>query len=148
MSLEDILSVESGRRPHKRVGRGIGSRRGKTCCRGGKGYTARTGSHIRPTNDGGQKPLWMKLPKRGFSNVNFTTRYQVVRLEHALARLEDRIDLEALFQAGLAHPGERVKLVGGGTVDRKLTIKVHRVTASVRQAVEAAGGSVEELDAR
>ena len=147
MSLETITSVDSSRKSKRRLGRGSGSGVGKTCGRGQKGEGARSGGKNRgPTFEGGQFPFWMRLPKRGFSNHKHTTRYQVVPLARAVARIEgDEITLESLQAAGLADQGERVKLVSGEAIDRKVTVKVHKVTASVKQAVEAAGGSVEEL---
>lgn len=148
MSLEKILSADSGRKGRRRVGRGSGSGVGKTCGRGQKGEGARSGGKNRgPTFEGGQFPFWMRLPKRGFSNVNHTTRYQAIPLARAIARVEgDEISVESLIAAGLADQGELIKLVSGEAIDKKVVVKVHKVTASVKQAVEAAGGSVEALN--
>ncbi len=146
MSLEDILSVESGRTRRLRVGRGIGSGIGKTCGRGQKGAGARSGGKDQhPLYEGGQFPLWMRLPKRGFSNAVHTTRYQPVQLSAAIERIEGDITVEALVAAGLADDHDNIKLVAGGKLEQPVTVKVHRVTKSVRSAVEAAGGSVECL---
>lgn len=147
MSLEQITSVDTGRVAKRRVGRGSGSGVGKTCGRGQKGEGARSGGKNRgPTFEGGQFPFWMRLPKRGFSNHAHTTRYQVVPLGRAVARVEgEEITIESLVAAGLADAGERIKLVSGEAIDRKVTVRVHKATASVKQAVESAGGSVEEL---
>lgn len=147
MSLETITSVDTSRKGKRRLGRGSGSGVGKTCGRGQKGEGARSGGKNRgPTFEGGQFPFWMRLPKRGFSNVNHTTRYQVVPLARAVARVEgDEITVEAMIAAGLVDGSERIKLVSGEAIDRKVAVKVHKVTASVKQAIEAAGGSVEEL---
>lgn len=148
-AIEAITSCDSGRRPGKRVARGPGSGVGKTAGRGEKGQTSRSGGGPHPLYEGGQFPFWMRLPKRGFSNVRHTVRYQPVSLAKAMQRIEgERIDLEALRAAGLANEGERVKLTAGTAIDRKIQVQVHRVTASVRDAIEAAGGSVEELDGR
>jgi large subunit ribosomal protein L15 len=148
VSLEDILSADSGRRPRKRVARGPGSGTGKTAGRGHKGEGARSGGTNRgPFFEGGQMPLWMKIPKRGFTNFRHKKTYQVLPLARVLSRVEgDSIDLEALVAAGLANANESIKIVSPVEVDRKVTISIHRVTASVRAAVEAAGGSVVELD--
>ena len=148
MSLEKILSADSGRKGRRRVGRGSGSGVGKTCGRGQKGEGARSGGKNRgPTFEGGQFPFWMRLPKRGFSNANHTIRYQPIALAKAVAKVAgDELSLESLIAAGLCHPGERIKLVSGSAVDKKLTIKVHKVTKSVREAVEAAGGTIEEVN--
>ena len=113
MSLEDILSSNSGRRPNNRVGRGAASGNGKTCGRGHKGEGSRSGGTNRgPLFEGGAMPFWMKIPKRGFSNAVHTKRYQVVSLARALQRVDgDVIDLETLTKAGLADQNERIKLV-------------------------------------
>ena len=150
MSLEDITGTETGRTERRRVGRGIGSGLGKTGGRGYKGEGSRTGGKNRgPLFEGGQFPFWMRLPKRGFSNFAHTKRYQAIPLDRALERISgDEISLVTLIQAGLIHEGTPVKLVSGGEkAARKVSISVNRVTASVRTAVEAAGGSVSELDA-
>jgi len=148
VSLESITSVDTSRKQKRRLGRGSGSGVGKTCGRGQKGEGARSGGKNRgPTFEGGQFPFWMRLPKRGFSNFKHTTRYQPVQLARAVSRVEgDEITVESLIAAGLADHGERVKLVSGEAIDQKVVVKVHKVTASVKQAVEAAGGSVEALD--
>lgn len=147
MSLESITSTDTSRTNKRRLGRGSGSGVGKTCGRGQKGEGARSGSKNRGhAFEGGQFPFWMRLPKRGFSNAPHTTRYQVVPLARAVARVSgDVIDLDGLVAAGLADAGERIKLVSGEAIDRAVTVRIHKVTASVKQAVEAAGGSVEEL---
>ena len=149
MTIEEILTVDSGRRPAKRLGRGAGSGQGKTSGRGQKGEGARSGGTNRgPTFEGGQFPFWMRLPKRGFSNARHTTRYQAVSLAKALERIDgDIIDIAGLIAAGLADDADRIKLVGGAAVPRAITVSVHRVTTSVREAITAAGGSVEERDA-
>lgn len=149
MSLESILSADSGRTTKRRVGRGPGSGIGKTCGRGEKGQTSRSGGGPHPLYEGGQFPFWMRLPKRGFSNHAHRKVYQPIPLEAALARVDgDEITPEALVAAGLADDAERIKLTAGSSIDRKVSVRVHRVTKSVREAVEAAGGSVEELDGR
>jgi large subunit ribosomal protein L15 len=148
VSLNDITSVDSGRQVRKRVGRGIGSGLGKTAGRGYKGEGSRTGGKNRgPMFEGGQFPFWMRLPKRGFSNHGHKVVYQTVDLARALARVSGKdLSIEALVQAGLANAGEAVKLVGKAEVKGKYTVTVNRVTASVRSAIEAAGGKVTETD--
>jgi large subunit ribosomal protein L15 len=148
VSLNDITSVDSGRQVRKRVGRGIGSGLGKTGGRGYKGEGSRTGGKNRgPMFEGGQFPFWMRLPKRGFSNHGHKVVYQTVDLARALARVSGKeLSLEALVKAGLANAGEAVKLVGKAEVKGKYSVTVNRVTASVRSAIEAAGGTVTETD--
>lgn len=159
MSLDAITSTDTGRRKHARVGRGTGSRLGKTCGRGEKGQSSRSGGGPSPRYEGGQFPLWQRLPKRGFTNARHTVRYQPVRLDRLLAVLPDDVavvDFEVAIATGFGHIGERLKLVGTLSneageaipVPRKLVIRLHRVSAATRAAIEAAGGSVEELDAR
>lgn len=150
MSLADITAVDIGRRPRKRVGRGLGSGLGKTCGRGYKGEGARAGGPNRgPLFEGGQKPLYMRIPKRGFSNHPHRQAWQVLRLDIVLKHLSGpTIDAAALAAAGLAKvPGPPIKLVGGRgalEVPRPLTVAVDRVSAAVKAAITAAGGSVAE----
>ncbi len=153
MSLKDILENNSARTKRRRVGRGLGSGIGKTGGRGSKGEGSRTGGkNSGPLFEGGQKPLFMRLPKRGFSNFNHTARYQVLPLHRVLAAIPGDINLDALVVAGLIKPGVPVKLVSGRgeqaeiKIGRKIAVSVHRASASVRSAIEADGGSLVELD--
>lgn len=148
MTLSDILSVDTGRKARTRVGRGIGSGKGKTCGRGSKGEGSRTGGRNRgPLFEGGQFPLWQRLPKRGFSNHRHARRYVVLQLARVLESVSaEAIDIAAIQAAGLARVDDAVKVVAGVQMARAVTLTVNKVTASVRQAVEAAGGKVVELD--
>jgi large subunit ribosomal protein L15 len=148
VSLQDILSTDTGRVGRRRVARGLGSGLGKTGGRGQKGEGSRTGGKNRgPMFEGGQFPFWMRLPKRGFSNFDSKVVYAPVDLGKALERVSGKdITVEALVEAGLAREGALIKIVNGkAKVGRAVAISVHRVTASVKAAVEAAGGSVTEL---
>lgn len=149
MSLQEILEVDTGRRKHQRVGRGSGSGIGKTCGRGQKGAGARSGTKVIPYAlfEGGQCPLHMHLPRRGFSNFAHRKSYQPISLATAVERVDGDITLDSLIGAGLANKGERIKLVSGSKLDAGVKVEVHKVTKSVREAIEAAGGSVVELDA-
>lgn len=149
MSLKDITSVDIGRKTTKRVGRGLGSGLGKTGGRGSKGEGSRTGGKNRgPMFEGGQKPLWMRIPKRGFSNFVHKNRFQAVRLDVVLKLIEGaNIDADALAEVGLVRGNTPIKLIGGrgdAKLTRKLTVKLDKVSASVKEAVEAAGGTVTE----
>jgi large subunit ribosomal protein L15 len=131
----------------KRVGRGIGSGYGKTAGRGTKGQNARTGGGVRPGFEGGQNPLAKRLPKkRGFAPLSRTT-YQVVNLD-----ILDRLDSatagpEQLAAAGFVKSAsQRIKLLGRGTVSKKLTLQVHAASAAATSAVEKAGGKVELIE--
>jgi len=146
MSLQDILSTDTSRRPRRRIGRGIGSGMGKTGGRGAKGEGSRTGGKNRtPLFEGGQMKFWMRLPKRGFSNFVHRTDYVAIRLADAIKRVTgDAISAASLQAAGLISNGELAKLVSGAGVapGRKFTVTV-KATASARQAIEAAGGTVQ-----
>jgi large subunit ribosomal protein L15 len=132
-------------RGKKRLGRGLGSGLGKTSARGGKGQTARKGGGIPFGFEGGQMPLYRRLPKRGFTN-HFRTDFNVVNLRD-LNRFANGtvVTREVLDQAGLLRYNERpVKLLGTGALERKLTVKLDKLSASAKAAVEKAGGKVEE----
>jgi large subunit ribosomal protein L15 len=127
------------------LGHGRASGHGKTSGRGGKGQTARTGSSIRPGFEGGQMPLIRRIPKRGFNNARFATRYIPVNVG-ALNRFEDgtRVDEALLRQAGLANGrADGIKILGDGELTRKLTVCAHAFSASARAKIEQAGGVVE-----
>jgi large subunit ribosomal protein L15 len=140
----DRLRPNAGsRRPRKRVGRGIGGGLGKTSGRGQKGAGARTGTRWRAHAEGGQMPLARRLPKRGFSNI-FRVPYQVVNVA-ALARFApgSELDAAALAAAGLIpSPSRPVKVLGEGELTVALHLAVDAASASARQKIEAAGGSV------
>lgn len=150
MSLNDITSVDTGRKARRRVGRGIGSGLGKTGGRGSKGEGSRTGGKNRgPLFEGGQFPFWMRLPKRGFTNFEHKAAYKPVDLEAALKKIKGgEITVEKLIDAGLASADCRIKLVNGGAakVAKGVKVNVHRVTGSVREAITKAGGEVVEID--
>lgn len=128
----------------KRLGRGPGSGLGKTSARGGKGQTARKGGGIRAGFEGGQTPLYRRLPKRGFTNP-FRVEYNVVNVE-ALNKLDAGVKVtpELLKDKGfLRNPANPVKVLGKGELKKKFTIAVHKVSATAKAAIEKAGGSVE-----
>jgi large subunit ribosomal protein L15 len=145
MNLENIPTTGGATRTRKRVGRGEGNGRGKTCGKGHKGQKARSGGGIPVGFEGGQMPLYRKLPRRGFNNHNFRTRYQTVNVGRLEKLGGDTVDRAALVAAGLVREnGEPVKLLGEGGVERAFTVRVDKVSASARAKVEAAGGSVAE----
>lgn len=141
----NTLSPAPGRiKAAKRVGRGIGSGLGKTCGRGHKGQKSRSGGSIRPGFEGGQMPLQKRLPKYGFSS-----RLARVTAEIRLAELNkiegDVVDLEALRAAGLVNTNIlRAKVFLSGELGKALTVKGLRVTKGAQEAIEAAGGKVED----
>ena len=152
MRLNDIRDNEGARKGKMRVGRGIGSGKGKTAGRGQKGQKSREGVSINGF-EGGQMPLHMRIPKRGFNNI-FAKDYAEVNLG-ALQKLVDAgtlatdgvIDHAALKAAGVARGGkDGVRVLGKGSLSSKVSLKVAGISASARQAIEAAGGSVEVIE--
>ncbi|MCS6984194.1 MAG: 50S ribosomal protein L15 [Leptospiraceae bacterium] len=151
----DIKPRKGANRPRKRVGRGTGSGLGKTSGRGGKGQTARTGGKIPARFEGGQQPLYKRLPKRGFSNSLFRRSYVIVNLGKILKALEDKklapgeIKRETLLEAGLiAKKKLPVKLLAHITEKEKkislegITLEVDAASAKARQLVEELGGKL------
>jgi large subunit ribosomal protein L15 len=155
MKLQDLAGRPGARKTRKRLGRGIGSGKGKTAGRGGKGQTARSGVRIKGF-EGGQMPLHRRLPKRGFKNVAFARKLNEVNLGRIQEAIDagkidagTKIDVAALVAAGvLRRAKEGVRLLGGGEIKAKLTLAVFGASKSAVAAVEKAGGSVEILAPR
>lgn len=142
MRLHDLKNVPGATHRRKRVGCGEGSGRGKTCGRGGKGQTARSGGSIRPGFEGGQMPLYRKLPHRGFNNKNFRTNYALVNLSD-LARIEGitEINRQTLVDHGLIRSNaDMIKVLGDGEVSKALKVTADKFSASAKAKLEAAGG--------
>jgi large subunit ribosomal protein L15 len=149
MRLHDLKPRPGAKHRRKRLGQGESSGHGKTSGRGGKGQSARSGSSIRPTFEGGQMPLFRRLPKRGFNNKRFATRYAGVNVE-SLNRFEDgaTVDAAAILQAGLANGRfDGIKILGNGELTRKLTVSAHAFSATARTKIEAKGGSCQVIGA-
>jgi large subunit ribosomal protein L15 len=152
MKLHELAGRDGARKERKRIGRGIGSGKGKTGGRGGKGQTARSGVRIKGF-EGGQMPLHRRLPKRGFKNVSFARKLNEVnlgRLQEAIdaGRLDPagKIDAAVLVKAGLLRRAkDGVRLLGGGEIKAKVTLAVFGASKSAVAAVEKAGGTVEIL---
>jgi large subunit ribosomal protein L15 len=131
-------------REKKRVGRGEGNGHGKTCCRGHKGAGARSGYSLRPGFEGGQMPLFRKLPQRGFNRTRFQTPCAVVNLYDLDKISGDVVDLSSLKEAGLIRSNSTLaKLLGNGSVDKSYKVKLTSCSKSAREKIEAAGGTVE-----
>ena len=138
MKLNDIRDNKGAHYRAKRVGRGIGSGKGKTSARGGKGQTARTGVALNGF-EGGQTPLHRRLPKRGFNNKIFQKDFKVVNL----GRLQQALDAGKLVAAGvLRRPGDGIRLLAKGKLSAAITIEVAGASKAAIDAVEAAGGKV------
>lgn len=147
MQIHDVTAKGVKNRSKKRIGRGTGSGVGKTSGRGHKGQLSRSGDNPRPGFEGGQMPLYRKVPKRGFTNARFKKHYTLVNVE-TLNHFEDgaTVDLEQVLGAGLSRrQGDMLKVLGQGELQRKLTVQAFKFSASARQKIEAAGGTVEIL---
>lgn len=144
MNLDNIPTIKGATHPTKRLGRGEGSGHGKTSGKGHKGQKARSGGGIRIGFEGGQMPLYRKLPRRGFNNKNFKVSYQLVNVGQ-LEKLEgDTVDRESLIKAGLIRDNKQgVKLLGDGEVSKAFTINVCKVSETAKSKIEAAGGKIE-----
>jgi large subunit ribosomal protein L15 len=151
MRLNQITDKEGARHARKRVARGIGSGLGKTAGRGGKGQTARSGG-AKPGFEGGQMPIYRRLPKRGFNKPN-AVEYNEVNLGRVQAAFDAKkldpaklVTLQALVEAGvISHPYAGVRLLGQGEIKVKADFEVHHVSKSAQAAIEKTGGSVKML---
>jgi large subunit ribosomal protein L15 len=144
MQLHDLAPAPGSRKNRKRVGRGPGSGMGKTSTRGQKGLKARSGGNVRPGFEGGQMPIYRRLPKRGFTNI-FKKNHAVLNVKD-LDRFEDgvTIDPETLYDANMVKGRvDGIKILGTGDVTKKLVLKHLLVSGTAREKIEAAGGRVE-----
>jgi len=143
MKLHELKNVPGAIHRKKRVGCGEGGGHGKTSGRGGKGQTARSGSSIRPGFEGGQMPLYRKLPHRGFNNYEFRTEIAVVNVRD-LASLDasvTEVDAVALAKAGIIRSGEKtVKVLGDGEITRAISVTAAKFSESAKAKIEKAGG--------
>lgn len=148
MKLHDLQPAEGSKHRRRRVGRGIAAGQGKTAGRGTKGQRARTGRGIKPYFEGGQLPLVRRLPHtRGFKNI-FRVPYAIVNLGALEAKFDAgaQVTPETLAARGLVHPSTRVKVLGSGELSKALTVKAHAFSASAKEKIAAAGGTVEEIN--
>ncbi|MGI2329622.1 50S ribosomal protein L15 [Planococcus sp. YIM B11945] len=144
MKLHELKPAEGSRSSRKRIGRGIGSGTGKTSGKGHKGQNARSGGGVRPGFEGGQNPLFRRLPKRGFTNIN-RKDYAVVNLD-VLNRFEEGTEITPalLLETGVvSNERSGIKILGNGSLEKKLTVKAHKFSGSAKEAIEAAGGQTE-----
>ena len=146
MKLHELYPAEGSTTAAKRLGRGVGSGLGKTSGKGHKGAKARSGGGKRPGFEGGQMPLYRRVPKKGFTNI-FGTDYAAVNIER-LEIFEDGavVDAQALKDAGIIKKElGGVKIMGGGDLTKKLTVKAAKFTASAKEKIEALGGKAEVI---
>ena len=146
MKLHELHPAEGSTTAQKRLGRGSGSGLGKTSGKGHKGAKARSGGGKRPGFEGGQMPLYRRVPKRGFNNV-FGTEYAEVNVER-LEAFEDGavVDAKALLEARIIRKElDGVKVLGGGELTKKLTVQAAKFSASAKEKIEAVGGKAEVI---
>ena len=143
LTLSSLAPAQGSSQARKRVGRGPGSGLGKTSGKGNKGHKARTGGATNPGFEGGQMPMYRRLPKRGFTNP-FREENQVVNLADLKKVSAPEVSPETLYSAGLiGKPGSPVKLLGSGDADRAYTVRGVALSAPARAKIEAAGGKIE-----
>ena len=150
MNLKTVTLKGQKHQSRMRVGRGIGSGKGKTCGRGHKGWGARSGSSRRPGYEGGQMPIYRRVPKRGFTNARFRTEYTIINVEQ-LSGFEEGalVDLDAILAAGLVSLNTRnLKVLGNGELGRRLVVRAHKFSKSAIEKIQAAGGEAVVLAAR
>ncbi|MDZ4383027.1 MAG: 50S ribosomal protein L15 [Thermodesulfovibrionia bacterium] len=143
MRLSDLSPKQGSNKKKKRVGRGIGSGHGKTSCRGHKGQKARTGGGTRVGFEGGQMPLYRRLPKRGFTNI-FRKDYAVVNLKDLDKLSESVVTPEVILEKGLIKNTKGgIKILGEGEIKKPITVKAHAFSASAKDKIIKAGGVIE-----
>ncbi len=149
MKLNELAPPPGAKTTRRRVGRGLGSGLGKTAGYGHKGQKARSGPHIRPGFEGGQTPMSRRFPKRGFNNARF--RADFVELNVGSLNVFDAGSVvgpeEFLDKRIIRHVLDGVVVLGGGDIEKALTVKAHRFSQSAIQKIEAAGGKVEKIEA-
>ena len=147
MKLHSMYPAEGATKKRKRIGRGTSSGTGKTAGKGHKGQNARSGGGVRPGFEGGQLPLFRRLPKRGFSNAKFKTEYAVINLSD-LNRFENDtvITPELLKEMGLVkNQIDGIKVLGNGTLEKKVTVKAHKFSSVAKEKIEKLGGKAEVI---
>ena len=148
MNIQSLKPAENSRFSKKRVGRGIGSGIGKTSVKGHKGQNARSGGGVRVGFEGGQMPLVRKLPRRGFNNAVFAKEYTIVNVSD-LNKFENNavVDVNALKEAGIVNKVAQygIKVLGNGNLEKALTVKADKFSASAVSKIEKAGGKTEEV---
>ncbi|GAB6138737.1 50S ribosomal protein L15 [Halanaerobaculum tunisiense] len=145
LDLHDLQPAEGSKQDKKRVGRGVGSGKGKTSGRGTKGQNARSGGSVGVIFEGGQTPYFKRFPKRGFSNAEFKTEYAIVNIKD-LNRFEEEVTIADLKDAGLINKEkDGVKILGDGELDKSLTVRAHKFSKSAVKKIEAVGGKAEVI---
>lgn len=150
MDLKTVCEKGTKYTARKRIGRGIGSGSGKTSGRGHKGRGQRSGASTRPGYEGGQMPIYRRVPKRGFTNARFRTDYTIINVDKLEAFADgDTVDLQGILDHGLVSMNTPLlKVLGNGNLSKKLTVRGQKFSKSAVTKIEAAGGSVVMLDAQ
>ena len=148
MQIHDVTAKGKKNRKRKRIGRGVGSGSGKTAGRGHKGQRSRSGDNTRIGFEGGQMPIYRRMPTRGFTNARFKKHYTLINVEAFGSFAEGAvIDLKAVLDAHLAaKTGDMLKVLGMGELTQKVTVRAHKFSASAVEKIEAAGGTVEIIN--
>ena len=147
MELNNLNFTKGSMQTRNRVGRGIGSGNGKTSGRGQKGQNSRSGGGVRPGFEGGQNPLVFRIPKRGFNNYNFETKYAIINVGD-LNNFKEGTEItpELLKEMGLVKKQlDGIKVLGNGKLTKKLTVKANKFSKSAKEAIEKVGGKVEVI---
>lgn len=148
MYIHDLKNAEGEKTSKKRLGRGIGSGIGKTSGKGHKGQNARSGGGVRPGFEGGQNPLYRRIPARGFSNAKFKKVYSIVNVSQ-LNNFESNtvVDAVKLLESGILSKIEKdgVKILGNGEISVALKVVANKFTAQAKEKITAQGGSIEEV---
>ncbi|MDF1813531.1 MAG: 50S ribosomal protein L15 [Verrucomicrobiales bacterium] len=145
MRLHDVKPNPGAKHRKRRVGNGESSGLGKTCGKGHKGQKSRSGASIRPNFEGGQMPIFRRLPKKGFNNDAFKTSFAIVNLADLERKFEDgaTVNEETLRACGLVQGiYDEIKILGNGELSKKLSVEVFKASASAKEAIEKAGGTL------
>ncbi len=150
MDLKSVCEKGTAYKTRQRLGRGIGSGKGKTSARGHKGWGARSGSSRRPGYEGGQMPIYRRVPNRGFTNARFRTDYTIINVDK-LEAFDDgtTVDLQAILDQGLVSLNTKLlKVLGNGKLTKKITVRGQKFSKSAAEKIKSAGGAVVLLDSK
>jgi large subunit ribosomal protein L15 len=150
MDLKTVCSKGTKYKTRRRIGRGIGSGSGKTSGRGHKGRGSRSGASRRPGYEGGQMPIYRRVPKRGFTNARFRTEYTIINVDRLNAFEDgDVVDLAAILEQGLVSMNTKLlKVLGNGDITKKVTVRAQKCSTAAAEKIRAAGGEFVRLDER
>ncbi len=150
MDLAQAKSLGIKRDRPKRVGRGPGSGHGKTCGKGHNGQKSRSGYSRKESFEGGQMPLYRRIPRRGFNNKNFTTRYTIINVQDLeVFDAGAEVCLDRIIEIGLTSPETPLlKVLGNGEISKGLTVRAHKFSATAKAKIEAAGGTAVVIEKR